>query len=65
MAKDRPEKLYQSTIRDVRFGEKVTVVEPVNIYECKIGDNSFVGPFVEIQKLWLIVVVDAVNTTTL
>lgn len=50
MAKDRPEKLYQSTIRDVRFGEKVTVVEPVNIYECKIGDNSFVGPFVEIQK---------------
>lgn len=28
----------------------VTVVEPVNLYECSIGDNSFVGPFVEIQK---------------
>ena len=25
-------------------------MEPVNIYECKIGDNSFVRPFVEIQK---------------
>ena len=39
-----------SEIRDVRFGENVTVMEPVNLYECKIGDNSFVGPFVEIQR---------------
>ncbi len=37
-------------IKDVQFGENVTVVEPVNLYECKIGDNSFIGPFVEIQK---------------
>ena len=37
-------------IRDVRFGEDVTVVEPVNLYDCEIGDNSFVGPFVEIQR---------------
>jgi acetyltransferase-like isoleucine patch superfamily enzyme len=37
-------------IRDVHFGENVTVVEPVNLYECRIGDNSFVGPFTEIQK---------------
>ena len=37
-------------IKDVEFGENVTVVEPVNLYECKIGDNSFVGPFVEIQR---------------
>lgn len=50
MAKNTPDNLYQSTIRDVSFGTNVTVVEPVNIYECKIGDNSFVGPFVEIQK---------------
>jgi acetyltransferase-like isoleucine patch superfamily enzyme len=40
----------QSTIRDVQFGQNVTVVEPCNLYECKIGDDSFVGPFVEIQK---------------
>jgi len=37
-------------IRDVVFGERVTVVEPVNLYGCTIGDNSFVGPFVEIQR---------------
>lgn len=37
-------------IRDVQFGENVVVMEPVNLYECKIGDNSFVGPFVEIQR---------------
>ena len=42
--------IKHSEIRDVQFGENVTVVEPVNLYECKIGDNSFVGPFVEIQK---------------
>ncbi len=35
---------------DVSFGERVTVVEPVNIYGCAIGDDTFVGPFVEIQK---------------
>lgn len=41
---------YQATIRDVQFGEGVTVVEPVNLYECSIGSGSFVGPFCEIQK---------------
>lgn len=35
---------------DVIFGENVTVIQPVNIYGCKIGDESFIGPFVEIQK---------------
>ncbi len=35
---------------DVQFGENVTVVQPVNLYGCSIGSNSFVGPFVEIQK---------------
>ena len=35
---------------DVVFGEKVTVVQPVNLYGCTIGSNTFVGPFVEIQK---------------
>lgn len=42
--------LRQTVIREVEFGERVTVVEPANIYGCKIGDDSFVGPFVEIQK---------------
>ena len=42
--------LLSAQIKDVQFGENVKVVEPVNIYGCKIGDNCFVGPFVEIQK---------------
>jgi len=37
-------------IRDVKFGERVKVVEPCNIYDCEVGDDCFVGPFVEIQK---------------
>src|SRR4051812_37835652 len=37
-------------IVDVVFGERVRLVEPVNLYNCRIGDNSFIGPFVEIQK---------------
>ena len=43
-------KILQSQIRDVKFGINVTVVEPENIYECEIGDECFIGPFVEIQK---------------
>ena len=43
--------ILESGIReDVVFGEKVKVVLPVNLYGCRIGDFSFVGPFVEIQK---------------
>lgn len=38
------------SIRDVIFGENVTIVDPVNLYECKIGNHCFIGPFVEIQK---------------
>jgi acetyltransferase-like isoleucine patch superfamily enzyme len=37
-------------IRDVQFGEEVELVEPVNLYECTIGNRVFIGPFVEIQK---------------
>ncbi|HTB53356.1 MAG TPA: acyltransferase [Ferruginibacter sp.] len=43
--------LFNSTIKDdVVFGTNVKVVQPVNLYGCKIGNNSFIGPFVEIQK---------------
>jgi acetyltransferase-like isoleucine patch superfamily enzyme len=35
---------------DVVFGVSVTVVQPVNLYGCTIGDHSFIGPFTEIQK---------------
>jgi acetyltransferase-like isoleucine patch superfamily enzyme len=42
--------LVQARVRDVKFGINVRVVEPVNVYECEIGDDCFVGPFVEIQR---------------
>lgn len=34
----------------VTFGADVTVVEPANLYGCVIGDEVFIGPFVEIQR---------------
>tara|TARA_Y100000992_G_scaffold278742_1_gene224525 strand:- start:91 stop:555 length:465 start_codon:yes stop_codon:yes gene_type:complete len=40
----------KSEIRDVKFGENCTIIEPSNLYECILGKNVFVGPFVEITK---------------
>ena len=37
-------------IKNVDLGRDVTIVNPVNLYDCKIGDNAFIGPFVEIQR---------------
>lgn len=42
--------LRESAINNVSFGINVVVIQPVNIYGCTIGDDVFVGPFVEIQK---------------
>ena len=42
--------IEKTSIRNVRFGQNVVIIEPVNLYECIIGDNTFIGPFVEIQK---------------
>lgn len=41
--------MLQSCLRDVTCGERVRIVEPSNVYECSLGDDCFVGPFVEIQ----------------
>tara|TARA_R110000868_G_scaffold43796_1_gene146924 strand:+ start:150 stop:599 length:450 start_codon:yes stop_codon:yes gene_type:complete len=41
---------YKASIIDVNFGSNIRVVEPVNLYGCSIGNNCFIGPFVEIQK---------------
>ena len=43
-------RLLKTGIVDVTFGTGVTVVEPANLYGCTIGDDVFVGPFVEIQR---------------
>jgi acetyltransferase-like isoleucine patch superfamily enzyme len=42
--------LLKARIKDVKFGEQVKVVEPVNLYGCSIDSNCFIGPFVEIQS---------------
>ncbi len=42
--------IFESGIRDIKQGQNCKVVMPVNIYECRLGDNVFIGPFVEIQK---------------
>jgi acetyltransferase-like isoleucine patch superfamily enzyme len=42
--------IHHIEIRNVQFGENVIIVQPVNLYECNIGDHVFIGPFVEIQR---------------
>lgn len=42
--------LRQVGIVDVTMGGGVTITEPANLYGCTLGDDVFVGPFVEIQK---------------
>ena len=37
-------------IDDVAFGENVIVSSFTNLYGCRIGDETRVGPFVEIQR---------------
>ena len=37
-------------IKNINLGKNVSIVEPVNLYGCKIGNNVKIGPFVEIQK---------------
>ncbi len=35
---------------DVKLGKNVKIFSFVNLYGCEIGDNTKIGPFVEIQK---------------
>jgi acetyltransferase-like isoleucine patch superfamily enzyme len=42
--------ILSSGVVDARFGERVKIVQPVNVYGCEIGDDCFIGPFVEIQR---------------
>jgi acetyltransferase-like isoleucine patch superfamily enzyme len=37
-------------IDEVEFGENVIVHPFTNLYGCKIGDNTRIGPYVEIQR---------------
>ena len=35
---------------DVILGKDVVLNDFINLYGCKIGDNTKIGPFVEVQK---------------
>tara|TARA_Y100001970_G_scaffold294150_1_gene447564 strand:+ start:4791 stop:5249 length:459 start_codon:yes stop_codon:yes gene_type:complete len=43
-------KKIKSKIINLKHGADCKIIEPVNIYGSKFGNNVFVGPFVEIQK---------------
>ena len=34
----------------MKFGKGCTIIEPSNLYECELGNDVFVGPFVEITN---------------
>lgn len=42
--------IHSVSIRNVNCGRNVQIIQPSNLYECVIGENTFVGPFVEIQR---------------
>ena len=46
----QPDYKSVSISNDVVFGEQVTIIQPVNLYGCEVGSESFIGPFVEIQN---------------
>ena len=43
-------KVKNISIKKIKKGKNIIIYRPSNIYECEIGENSFIGPFVEIQK---------------
>lgn len=43
-------KIIEASIVNVKCGDDVSVIKPVNIYDCELGSKVFVGPFVEIQS---------------
>lgn len=42
--------LKSAGIINVKAGTNVTVVQPSNVYGCTLGNDVFIGPFVEVQK---------------
>ena len=42
--------LRDTGVRNVVCGENVVIYQPANLYDCQLGDNVFVGPFVEISN---------------
>jgi len=47
---NNPEKQKNVGVYNTQTGKNVVIYQPSNIYGCELGDNVFIGPFVEIQK---------------
>ena len=41
-------------LTDLKLGNRVKIIQPANLYNCTLGDDVFVGPFVEILSNVLI-----------
>jgi acetyltransferase-like isoleucine patch superfamily enzyme len=46
----RKSPIHQLVASDVKLGRNVRISEFVNLYGCEIGDETKIGPFVEVQK---------------
>eukprot|EP01041_Mallomonas_annulata_P013319 gene13319-28217_t len=42
-------RILSNSIRNIFMGKGVTIVQPVNMYDCTLHDDVFIGPFVEVQ----------------
>jgi acetyltransferase-like isoleucine patch superfamily enzyme len=42
--------MNRKIVSSVILGENVSLQDFINLYGCRIGDNTKIGPFVEIQK---------------
>jgi len=43
-------KKINNKIKNLKYGKNCKIFSSSNIFDCEIGDNVFVGPFVEIQN---------------
>ncbi len=43
-------KQNNSSIINLKYGNNCKIINPVNIYDCVVGDNFFCGPFCEVQS---------------
>ena len=40
----------EANVKPRVMGRNVNIIRPVNLYDCELGDDVFIGPFVEIQS---------------
>ena len=43
-------RIEEVKIKDCIIGNRTRIIQPVNLYGCKLAEDVFIGPFVEIQS---------------